>query len=88
MISNEKARELMYAWHAGAGSPMYQAASAGLCASFSALADDCAGIETGDKLALLRWIEAQQAAKAPQVTYRGQSFRALPWLPEHLKCTP
>jgi len=81
-MSNAAARQTLYDWHGGQGSPFYAAASSGLVASFELLAQECDEIGDGmTRARLLAWIEVQKE-RAPRVTVnRSQCFyyHALPW---------
>lgn len=79
-ITNEQARELFYAWHAGASSAFYQAASAGLVLSWDTLVQELQSMDTGEnKQQLLDWVSAAMPA-ASLLCYHGQQYHALPWV--------
>ena len=79
-IKNKTARELMYQWHSGMGSPFYAAASSGLCFSYSALADECTRIDEPDRARLMAWIQKRtQAEKKIEVVVLGTAYLVLPW---------
>lgn len=80
MIQHKTARDLLYSWHGGQGSPFYAAASSGLCASFDALKREAATMDDEkDRTRLLEWIERREKV-APTVIVQGRAYRVLPWV--------
>ena len=78
-IQNATARQLMYEWHGGQYSALYQAASSGLVLSFTNLALDCNSIAEPDKAKLLQWIAKRQSHKT-RVVFCGREYAVLPWV--------
>lgn len=80
MIRHKTARDLMYLWHGGMGSPFYAAASSGLCFSFDALKREVLSMgDEKDRARLLEWIERREKV-APVVVVQGCAYRVLPWV--------
>lgn len=79
-IQNKTARELMYQWHSGMSSPFYAAASSGLCASFSMLADECTRIDEPERARLMAWIQKKQSQQKTEIVYCGRAYAVLPWV--------
>lgn len=80
MIQHKTARDLLYSWHSGMGSPFYAAASSGLCASFDALKREATTMDDEkDRARLLDWIERREKV-APEVAAQGRMYRVLPWV--------
>ena len=80
MIRNTTARQMLYDWHSGMGSPFYAAASSGLVASFVALADECVRMDDAkDRQKLLTWIQRMQATSKQAQAWDGRSYYVLPW---------
>ena len=80
-IQNKTARQLMYAWHDGQWSMLYQCASSGLCASFDALIVDINRIDDAkDKEKLKAWAEKKKAQHKTDYIVCGTAYAALPWI--------
>lgn len=80
MIRHATARRMLYDWHSGQTSTFYAAASSGLCASFDALARECATMDNPtDRAKLAAWIEARRRL-APELVVSGRVYRVLPWV--------
>lgn len=80
MIQHKTARDLLYSWHSGQGSPFYAAASSGLCASFDALKREAHAMDDEkDQFRLLEWIDRREKV-APVVVVQGRAYRVLPWV--------
>ena len=80
-IQHRTARQLMYSWHDGMGSPFYAAASSGLCASFTALALECDSIDDPkDRQKLLSWIMKMRSQNRAQVCVANRFYTPLPWV--------
>ena len=77
--TNEQARELFYAWHAGAASAFYQAASAGLVLSWDKLMHELHSMDDGeDKQRLQQWVTKVMPGSR-MLCYQGERYYALPW---------
>lgn len=79
-IQNNTARELFYQWHGGMSAAFYQAASAGLVVSYTALATECLTIDEPDRTKLMCWIQKRQAKFKNVVVVNGIEHFILPWV--------
>lgn len=79
MITNNEARELLYAWHSGQWSPLYAAASSGLVLDIQKLAEGINDItDLVDKAKLFKWFDnARQNYPLEEVF--GETYLKLPW---------
>lgn len=78
MISNDRARGLMYDWHDGGGSALYAAASSGLIKSWTDLKREINTIDKTDRELLTNWLHKWQDTERI-INYNGADYHALPW---------
>lgn len=79
MIQSKTARQMLYEWHGGQGSPFYAAASSGLVKSWSDLADECTRIGEPDRTRLMEYLMHRQR-KAPRVCIGNVFYSVMPWV--------
>lgn len=76
MITNEEARQLMYDWHGGQATMLYQAASSGLVSDWLELIREMSSIQRPDYTDLKVYLVD---TKLKPVRVDGARYLALPW---------
>ena len=76
MTTNEEVRQVMYAWHGGQATMLYQAASSGLVSDWQKFICELYTVKGTD----YEYLKAYLAqAKLKPVTLNGARFTAFPW---------